>query len=130
MSRENRRSRHRHLRNSRETWPNLGRERAFRSLTALIVVKESLPRNRPIQKAAPERLRTPPGYQRQVVEQGWPVRLCAFDRQQTQLADYAARGREAACLAPGRQHAMARHDDGTRILSERGADLAREQFVA
>src|SRR5262249_9026257 len=37
----------------------------------------------------------------------------------------AARGREAAHLAIGGQHAMAGHDDGDRIAAQRLADFAR-----
>src|SRR6185503_11203589 len=48
----------------------------------------------------------------------------ALDLEDAPLGVDAAGGREAAHLAVGRQHAMARHDDGDRIFAEGRADLA------
>src|SRR5712691_2258733 len=47
------------------------------------------------------------------------VHLRALDRQEAELRRDAAPRGEAADLAAGRDHAMARHDDRKRVLSER-----------
>ena len=54
-----------------------------------------------------------------VEERGRAVRLRAFDREQAELGRDAAVGGEAAELAAGREHAMARHDDRERVAPER-----------
>src|SRR5580700_5186464 len=59
------------------------------------------------------------------VEQRWRVvETCAFDCEQAQLCGSAAGRGEAAGLAAGRDHAMARNNDGDRVLPQRFADAA------
>src|SRR5216684_2213485 len=61
-----------------------------------------------------------------IVEQRWLIRdLRPLDREQTQFRRDAAARRESAGVAVGGEHAMARHDDGDRILAERLSDVAR-----
>src|SRR5712692_7461189 len=61
-----------------------------------------------------------------IVEQRWLVRdLRLLDREQAQLRRDAAARRESAGLAVGREHPVARHDDGDRILTERLSDVPR-----
>src|SRR5215831_11020887 len=50
----------------------------------------------------------------------------AFDREEAQLGGDAAIGGEAAGLAAGREHAMARHDERERVSPERLPDVARQ----
>src|SRR5204862_5962633 len=49
---------------------------------------------------------------------GCIARARAFDREQRELRRNAAVGLEPAGLGAGRQHAMARHDDGEGVASE------------
>src|SRR6185436_18249408 len=49
----------------------------------------------------------------------------ALDLENAALDRDATGCREAAHLAVGTEHAMARHDDGDRVLAHRLADLAR-----
>jgi len=53
-----------------------------------------------------------------------------LDLQQAPLGRHAARRRETAELAAGREHAMARDDDRKRIAAQRLPDVAREQPIA
>src|SRR5215470_15079197 len=65
-----------------------------------------------------------------VEKRGRIARARAFDREQAQLGRHAAVGGEAAGLAAGREHAMARHDDWERVASERLPDVARQPTFA
>src|SRR5499427_3512692 len=65
-----------------------------------------------------------------VEQRGRIARARAFDREQAQLGGDAAVGGEAAGLAAGGEHAMARHDERERVSSERLPDVAREGAFA
>src|SRR5580704_13218237 len=54
----------------------------------------------------------------------------AFDREHFELGHDAAIGGEAAGLAAGGEHAVARHHDRTGIAPERLADIARQLDAA
>src|SRR5262249_28866305 len=59
-------------------------------------------------------------------QRGRIARARAVDREEPQLGRDAAVGGQAAGLAPGREHAMARHDERERVSSERLPDVARQ----
>src|SRR5215472_15650916 len=61
-----------------------------------------------------------------VEKRGRIARARAFDREQAQLGRHATVGGEAAGLAAGREHAMARYDDRERVSPERLPDVARQ----
>src|SRR5262245_18401956 len=65
-----------------------------------------------------------------VEKRGRIARARAFNREQAQLGRPAAVGGEAAGLAAGREHAMARHDDRKRVAPERLPDVVREGAFA
>src|SRR5262249_35704111 len=58
------------------------------------------------------------------------ARARAFDREQAQLGHHAAVGGEAAGLAAGREHAMARHAEREWGSPERLPDVARQGAFA
>src|SRR5215813_4105468 len=65
-----------------------------------------------------------------VEKRGRIARARAFNREQAQLGRHAAVGGEAAGLAAGREHAMARYDDRERVSPERLPDVARQGAFA
>ena len=93
-------------------------------------VRRALRLNRPGNAEARPLARGPPrphlhrqGFAAGLIEQRTTaVDLGAFDREQAQLGVDAARRREAAGLAAGRDHAMARHHGRKRIFSQRLSD--------
>src|SRR5262249_14073061 len=78
----------------------------------------------------PSRVEREPERAVAVEKRGRIARARAFDREQAQLGRHAAVGGEAAGLAAGREHAMARHDDRERVASERLPDVARQPTFA
>src|SRR5947207_11202212 len=58
------------------------------------------------------------------------IDVSALNRQHLELGDDAAIGGEAAGLAAGGKHAVARHHDRTGIAPERLADIARQLNAA
>src|SRR5215510_1319230 len=65
-----------------------------------------------------------------VEQRGRIARARAFNREQAHLGRHAAVGGEAAGLAAGREHAMARHDERERVSPKRLPDVARQPAFA